>query len=164
MLSRAVLPILIVSIFSVTGLTADPPSNPTVHRYDDYRLTHELVPCGPVPTALDPNGVYPYMSYCETSNRPVLKRYDFIVLENDRLRVTVCPTLGGKITSLVHKASRQGGAVCARRDPLHAHLAALLLRGRRHRSQLPDLALADTERSRALSNGLGERARLRHMR
>ena len=105
MLSRAVRPILIVSIFSVTGLTADPPSNPTVHRYDDYRLTHELVPCGPVPTALDPNGVYPYMSYCETSNRPVLKRYDFIVLENDRLRVTVCPTLGGKITSLVHKAS-----------------------------------------------------------
>jgi hypothetical protein len=58
-----------------------------------------------VPTALDPNGVYPYVSYCETSHRPVLKRYDFIVLENDRIRVMVCPTLGGKVTSLVHKES-----------------------------------------------------------
>ena len=60
---------------------------------------------GPVPTALDPNGVYPYVSYCETSNRPVLKRYNFIVLENDLIRVTVCPTLGGKVTSIVHKGS-----------------------------------------------------------
>ncbi len=82
-----------------------PASAPSTTRSQDYRLTHDLVPCGPVPTALDPNGVYPYVSYCETSNRPVLKRYDFIVLENDHIRVTVCPTLGGKVTSMVHKAS-----------------------------------------------------------
>ncbi|MGH9161834.1 MAG: DUF5107 domain-containing protein, partial [Vicinamibacteraceae bacterium] len=78
---------------------------PVVTEYEDYLLTHELVPCGPVPTALDPNGVYPYISYCETSHRPVLKKYDFIVLENDRIRVTVCPRLGGKVTSIVHKGS-----------------------------------------------------------
>ena len=64
-------------------------STPAISHEQDYRLTHELVACGPVPTALDPNGVYPYVSYCETSNRPVLARYDFIVLENDQLRVTV---------------------------------------------------------------------------
>jgi len=29
----------------------------------DYVLTHELTPAGPVPTAFDPNGVYPYISY-----------------------------------------------------------------------------------------------------
>lgn len=74
-------------------------------EYQDYVLTHELTPAGPVPTALDPNGVYPYMSYSETSNRPVLKTYRFVVLENDRVKATICPDLGGKVTSLVHKAS-----------------------------------------------------------
>src|SRR5258708_23222092 len=36
-------------------------------QYQDYILTHNLTPFGPVPTAYDPNGVYPYVSYCETS-------------------------------------------------------------------------------------------------
>lgn len=74
-------------------------------EYQDYMLTHELTPAGPVPTALDPNGVYPYVSFSETSNRPVLKAYRFVVLENDQVKVTICPDLGGKVTSLVHKAS-----------------------------------------------------------
>jgi hypothetical protein len=74
-------------------------------EYQDYILTHQLTPFGPVPTALDPNGVYPYVSYCETSNRPVLKKYDFIVLENEYLKVTICPDLGGKVFSLIHKGS-----------------------------------------------------------
>lgn len=73
--------------------------------YDEYILTHELVPAGPIPTALDPNGVYPYMSYAETSNRPVPRKYHFIVLENDHIKATICPDLGGKVLSMVHKPS-----------------------------------------------------------
>lgn len=74
-------------------------------QYEDYWLTHTLTTAGPVPTALDPNGVYPYVSYAETSNRPVLKKYRFVVLENSHLKATICPDLGGKVTSLVHKPS-----------------------------------------------------------
>jgi hypothetical protein len=74
-------------------------------EYDDYKLTHELTPFGPVPTAFDPNGVYPYISYCETSNRPVLKKYHFIVLENDQVKITLCPDLGGKVISMILKPS-----------------------------------------------------------
>src|SRR5689334_3017225 len=74
-------------------------------EYDEYVLTHELTPAGPVPTALDPNGVYPYISYVETSNRPVPKKYHFIVLENDQLKVTICPGLGGKVFSMINKPS-----------------------------------------------------------
>ncbi len=74
-------------------------------EFQDYVLTHELIPAGPVPTAFDPNGVYPYVSYSETSHRPVLKKYRFIVLENAMLRVAICPDLGGKVTSLLHKGS-----------------------------------------------------------
>ncbi|MFX1703915.1 DUF5107 domain-containing protein [Chitinophaga sp. CC14] len=74
-------------------------------EHSDYLLTHVLTPAGPVPPVFDPNGVYPYTSYAETSNRPVLKKYRFVTLENDLLKVTVCPDLGGKVVSMVHKQS-----------------------------------------------------------
>ena len=66
-------------------------------------LTHQITPMGPLPSVLDPDGVYPYQSYCETSNRPVLKSYDFIQLENKFLSVLICPDLGGKVYSIIHK-------------------------------------------------------------
>src|SRR5258706_4335289 len=66
---------------------------------------YELTPAGPIPTAFDPDGVYPYLSFAETSDRPVLKQYGFVVLENARLRVTICPDRGGRVTSIVHKGS-----------------------------------------------------------
>lgn len=68
-------------------------------------LTHQLTAAGPIPTALDPNGVYPYISYAETSNRPVPVRYRLLVLENKHVRVTICPDLGGKVTSMIVKPS-----------------------------------------------------------
>src|SRR6266404_3996829 len=74
-------------------------------EYNDYILTHELTPAGPVPTAFDPNGVYPYVSYSETSERPVPKQYRFVALENDKIKVVICPDLGGRVTSIVHKGS-----------------------------------------------------------
>lgn len=74
-------------------------------EHDDYMLTHQLTPAGPVPTAFDPDAVYPYMSYSETSNRPVPKKYHFIVLENNHLKVIICPDLGGKVFSMMVKPS-----------------------------------------------------------
>lgn len=94
-----------VAIFFTHSVAANDVNKVISKEYDEYILTHVLVPAGPVPTAYDPNGVYPYVSYSETSNRPVLKKYRFIVLENDHLRVTVCPDLGGKVYSMIHKPS-----------------------------------------------------------
>jgi hypothetical protein len=93
-----------IGLFAMSSISPGA-SPPTITQHDEYRLTHQLVPCGPVPTALDPNGVYPYVSYCETSQRPAPKKYQVIVLENDRIAVHVCPNLGGKVTALVHKPS-----------------------------------------------------------
>lgn len=76
-----------------------------INEQERLLLTHPMVPNGPIPTAQDPDGVYPYESFCETSQRPVLKHYRFVILENDHLRVEICPDLGGKVFSLVHKAS-----------------------------------------------------------
>ncbi|HWB25589.1 MAG TPA: DUF5107 domain-containing protein [Chitinophagaceae bacterium] len=80
-------------------------TNLVCSEYDDYMLTDVLTPAGPVPTAFDPNGIYPYVSYSETSNRPVLKQYHFITLENNILKITICPGLGGKVMSVIHKPS-----------------------------------------------------------
>lgn len=75
-------------------------------RDEDMVLpTHALTPCGPIPTVGDPEGVYPYESYCATAPRPVLARYRLVVLENDAIRAAVCPDLGGRLYSLVHKGS-----------------------------------------------------------
>lgn len=81
------------------------PSEIICTEYEDYILTHELVPVGPVPTAFDPNGVYPYVSYSETSDRPVPKKYKLVDLENNHLKVVICPDLGGKVLSIIHKSS-----------------------------------------------------------
>ena len=100
----------VLIIFLLTVLTFESSAQNTLGKvnsreFEQYILTHLLTPSGPVPTALDPNGVYPYVSYSETSNRPVLKKYRFVSLENEKMKVTVCPDLGGKVTSIIHKAS-----------------------------------------------------------
>ena len=74
-------------------------------EYNEVLLTHLLTPAGPVPTAYDANGVYPYNSYCETTNRSVPKNYRMVALENDLIKVIVCPDLGGKVVSMIHKKS-----------------------------------------------------------
>jgi hypothetical protein len=76
----------------------------------EYRaplLTHLVVPAGPIPPVFDPDGVYPYGTYVETSRRPVLREYAFVTLENNHLRVTICPDLGGKVHSLYDKRARR---------------------------------------------------------
>ncbi|MFO1497768.1 MAG: DUF5107 domain-containing protein [Verrucomicrobiota bacterium] len=78
-----------------------------VRHYREALLIHLLVPSGPIPTVFDPDGVYPYPSYVETSRRPVLRELRFVQMENDHLRVTICPDLGGKVHSILHKASGQ---------------------------------------------------------
>ena len=96
---------LLASIFVASSMAMESPDKAVSFQYEDYVLTHSLTACGPVPTALDPNGVYPYVSYCETANRPAPKKYTFVVLENRFIKVTISPDLGGKVTSIVHKGS-----------------------------------------------------------
>ena len=74
-----------------------------IEEQDRLLLTHPLVPSGPIPSAQDPDGVYPYVGFVETSRRPVLQRYRFVTLENDHIRVMICPDLGGRVYSLVTK-------------------------------------------------------------
>jgi len=72
-----------------------------VFERHDYILTHRLTSAGPIPTARDPEGVYPYESFCETNRRPEIVKYRMVVMRNDRIQATICPDLGGKVHSLI---------------------------------------------------------------
>ena len=90
MTAMSVLPVASVGLLVAASLpngVREMRSPASITRYQQYRLTHQLVPCGPVPTALDPNGVYPYVSYCETSDRPILKQHEFIALRRSDVSV-----------------------------------------------------------------------------
>ena len=77
------------------------------HETTEFLLTHAMVPAGPIPTCCDPDGIYPYESFCETSARPEIRGYRMVSVENDRLRAKICPDLGGRVCSLFLK---EGGA------------------------------------------------------
>src|SRR5215475_9047957 len=66
----------------------------------EFLLTHMLAPVGPIPTTHDPDGIYPYESFCETSRRPEIRRYRMVTIENDQIRAKICPDLGGRVCSL----------------------------------------------------------------
>jgi len=71
----------------------------------EFLLTHQLTPTGPIPTTSDRDGFYPYESFCETSRRPVLKKYRMVSIENGLLQVKICPDLGGRVCSIFLKAN-----------------------------------------------------------
>lgn len=77
-----------------------------IRETTEFLLTHMMVPAGPIPPCYDPDGIYPYESFCETSRRPEIRRYRMIVMENERIRVKICPDLGGRVCSLFLKEVR----------------------------------------------------------
>jgi len=91
---------LLAGVLVTISQASEPMAKAVSSQYEEYVLTHPLTPCGPVPTALDPDGVYPYVSYCETANRPVLQKHTFC-----------CWTFSG-VDNLAGGASWSGG-ICS---------------------------------------------------
>ena len=73
---------------------------PRVSERSELRLVHALTPCGPIPTALTPDGVYPYESFCATAPRGELRRVRVAALENEFVYAEVSADLGGKLVAL----------------------------------------------------------------
>ncbi|MEH7479966.1 DUF5107 domain-containing protein [Neobacillus drentensis] len=72
---------------------------------EELLLFHPIQSAGPIPTISDPDGVYPYESFVETSERPSLIKVKMVTMENSSLKVKICPDLGGKVFSLFDKTS-----------------------------------------------------------
>jgi hypothetical protein len=74
-------------------------------QWQEEQLYHPVQPSGPLPTIEDEDGIYPYESFVETAKRPSLRKFRMIAIENEALKVIVCPDLGGKIHSMIDKSS-----------------------------------------------------------
>lgn len=83
-----------------------------LNEYKSLMLVHTIIPSGPVPTVQVADGCYPYETYYETSDRPELKYLQFVEMENDYIKVIICPDLGGKVYSIVLKASQKEVLFC----------------------------------------------------
>ncbi len=73
-------------------------------EWRETMLVHPVQSCGPIPTVADEDGIYPYPSFAETARRPQLRSLRMISVENEWMKVTVCPDLGGKVQSIFDKA------------------------------------------------------------
>ncbi len=72
--------------------------------------TYDLGASDPDPALLTPPGsrpVYPYPILDSLTNRRVQKSYKAVYLENEYLRVTVLPELGGRLYSIYDRAARR---------------------------------------------------------
>ena len=76
---------------------------PSATPFDQIIPTYPLTEAGPIPTACDPEGVYPYTSFTQTAQQSVPKSYRCVRLENEHLVAVVCPDTGGRLISLKTK-------------------------------------------------------------
>lgn len=64
---------------------------------------YKPVPLTDLPLLYQREHLFPYASYGDTADKPVLREFRMVVLENDLLRVEVAPELGGRVYSLFDK-------------------------------------------------------------
>lgn len=64
---------------------------------------YEITPLTALPLLYDPEHLYPYTSYGHTAEAPQSREMRFVMVENEHLRVTVAPELGGRVYSLFDK-------------------------------------------------------------
>ncbi len=86
-----------------------------VREREAFLLWFPTVPAGPIPPAQDPDGCYPYPTMVETARRPEVRRVTMLVIENELVRAEICPDLGGRVFSLIHRPS---GRECLYAEPV----------------------------------------------
>jgi hypothetical protein len=81
--------------------------SPSARAFRKTFLIHPLTSAGPIPTAFDPYGYHPYPSFSATAGSPKRQSFRVVALENRFLKALICPDLGGRLHSLVHKAGQR---------------------------------------------------------
>ena len=77
--------------------------NASIKEYQQIFTTYPF--SDPNPIADPSSKIYPYFRYDGFTNKPLQKQWKVIELENDFLKVTILPEVGGKIWSAVEKST-----------------------------------------------------------
>ena len=87
---------------TVTAKTATPITAATVREYQSELTTYPFSDANPIPVM---GKIYPYFRFDGFTDQPIKRTWKVIDLENEWIRVSILPEIGGKIWRAIDKAS-----------------------------------------------------------
>jgi hypothetical protein len=92
---------IILAVISLWHLATYSQNNSTVKEYKKVYLTYPFSDPNPIP---EPSSlIYPYFRYDGYTDKPVQQEWKVVEMENDFIKLTITPEIGGKIWSAVEK-------------------------------------------------------------
>lgn len=92
-----------LSILLFGSLFANAQNNPTIKEYKKVFTTYPFSDPDPIPKP--DTKFYPYFRFDGFTDKPVQKEWKVIELENDYIKLTILPEIGGKVWSAVEKST-----------------------------------------------------------
>lgn len=92
-----------LSILLFGSLFANAQNNPTIKEYKKVFTTYPFSDPDPIPKP--DTKFYPYFRFDGFTDKPIQKEWKVIELENDYIKLTILPEIGGKVWSAVEKST-----------------------------------------------------------
>lgn len=92
-----------ISILLFGSLFANAQNKPTIKEYKKVFTTYPFSDPDPIPKP--DTKTYPYFRFDGFTDKPVQKEWKVIELENDYIKLTILPEIGGKIWSAIEKST-----------------------------------------------------------
>lgn len=91
--------LLLFILFSFSGFCQN---NSIIREYNKSLTTYPYSDPNPIPSF---SNIYPYFRFDGFTNKPVKKEWKVVEMENDFIKLTVLPEVGGKIWSAIEKST-----------------------------------------------------------
>ncbi|MEO6704472.1 MAG: DUF5107 domain-containing protein, partial [Ginsengibacter sp.] len=91
--------LLIFICFSYSGFSQN---NSTIREYNKSLTTYPFSDPNPIPSFTN---IYPYFRFDGFTDKSIQKEWKVVELENDFIKLTILPEVGGKIWSAIEKSS-----------------------------------------------------------
>ena len=92
-----------LSILLFGSLFANAQNKPTIKEYKKVFTTYPFSDPDPIPKP--DTKIYPYYRFDGFTDKPVQKEWKVIELENDYIKLTILPEIGGKVWSAIEKST-----------------------------------------------------------
>lgn len=92
-----------ISILLFGSLFANAQNKPTIKEYKKVFTTYPFSDPDPIPKP--DTKTYPYFRFDGFTDKPVQKEWKVIELENDYIKLTILPEIGGKVWSAIEKST-----------------------------------------------------------
>src|SRR6478752_9880919 len=94
---------LLSVIYFATQFAVAQNNAPTIKEYKKVFTTYPFSDPDPIPKP--DSKIYPYYRFDGFTDKPVQKEWKVIELENDYIKLTILPEVGGKVWSAIEKST-----------------------------------------------------------